>query len=397
MAKIDLLKEVKTILSQDTDFLKPLLKELLNELLEAEMSETIGATSYQRCDSRLGHRAGYYNRKYITRVGSIDLRVPRDREGRFSTELFERYQRSEKALLATLAEMYIRGVSTRKIGAITEELCGHKFSASTVSNINKTLDEHLNAFSHRQLVSDYPYVILDARYEKVRENGAITSQAILIAIGITQEGKKEFLGVELAHRESRTTWKDFLVSLRNRGLQKVRFIVSDSHDGLKKAIGEVMPESIWQRCYVHFLRNAIDYLPKKNDGVCLQGLKSLYDRTSLEEAHKGMTDWIAQWEKKHPKLCAWVEENIMETFSFYRIPPQHHKLMRSTNFLERINQEVKRRTRVVRIFPNAESCLRLIRALVIEMHEEWLVERKCLNMMFLEELKQEPLEKKVVA
>lgn len=384
MAKIDTLNEVKTILSQETDFLKPLLKGLLNEILQAEMNEVIGAKNYQRSGERCGYRAGYYARQYITRVGSIELRVPRDREGKFSTELFERYQRSEKALLTSLSEMYIKGVSTRKIKSITEELCGHEFSASTVSNINKTLDEQLDAFAQRSLGTKYPYVILDARYEKVREGGMIASQAVLIAIGVTEEGKKEVLGVELSNRESRTSWGEFLLGLRKRGLGGVKFIVSDSHEGLKRAVGEIFPESIWQRCFVHFLRNVLDYLPRKNDNTCLQELRAIYDRMSLKEALNSKEAWLSKWKERHSKLCNWVEEHIGETLSYHSLPEQHHKLMRSTNLLERVNEEIKRRTRVVRIFPSAASCLRLVRALTIEIHESWLMERKSLNMKLLE-------------
>ena len=384
MAKIDLLNEVKTILSQESDFLKPLLKRLLDEIFQAEMKEAVGAESYQRSGNRRGYRSGYYNRQYVTRVGSIELQIPRDREGKFSTELFERYQRSEKTLLTSLAEMYIQGVSTRKIKLITEELCGHEFSASTVSNINKTLDEQLNAFSQRELSMKYPYIIVDARYEKVREGGMITSQAALIAIGITEEGKKEILGVELASRESKTSWKHFLVSLRTRGLSGVKFIVSDSHEGLKQGIAEVFPEAIWQRCFVHFLRNVLDYLPRKGDNSCLQELRAIYEKTTLKEALNSKEEWVAKWKGKYPKLCNWLEDQIGETLSYYHLPEEHRKLMRSTNLLERINEEIKRRTRVVRIFPNSDSCLRLIRALTVEIHETWLTERKSLNMKLLE-------------
>ena len=384
MAKIDTLQEVKTILSQETDFLKPLLKTLLTEILQAEMREVVGVENYQRSGNRKGYRSGYYSRQYITRIGSIDLRIPRDREGKFCTELFDRYQRSEKALLTSLSEMYIQGVSTRKVKHITEELCGHEFSASTVSNINKTLDEHLSAFAQRTLSAKYPYIILDARYEKVREAGMITSQAILIAIGITEEGKKEVLGVELANRESRTSWKDFLLKLRKRGLTGVRFVVSDSHEGLKQSIMEIFSEAIWQRCFVHFLRNVLDYLPKRSDNICLQELRAIYERMTLKEALNSKQEWVTKWREKYPRLCDWVEDQIGETFAYYHLPEQHYKLMRSTNLLERINEEIKRRTRVVRIFPNSQSCLRLIRALVIEIHESWLVERKSLNMKLLE-------------
>lgn len=394
MAKVDIMKEVKSILAQESDFLKPLVSQLLQELLEAEMEETVGARSHERTGNRSGYRAGYYSRQYITRLGSIELRVPRDREGKFSTELFERYQRSEKALLAALSEMYIQGVSTRKVKVVTEELCGHEFSATTISNINKTLDGQLNAFAKRQLEQPYPYVIFDARYEKVREEGVVSSRAVLVSLGINWEGKKEVLGIELANRESTTSWKEFLLKLRERGLHGVDFIVSDDHAGLKKAIREIFPEAIWQRCYVHFLRNALDYLPHKADNDCLQELRWMYERRNVMEAQADLRGWIKKWEVKYPKLVAWVEENISETFSFYRLPLQHHKHMKSTNLLERMNEEVKRRTRVIRIFPNEQSCLRLIRALGVEIHEGWLEDSRYLNMHLLQEQKNNNLVEK---
>ena len=212
-----------------------------------------------------GYRAGYYGRSLVTRIGKLELRIPRDRGGEFSTALFERYARSEKALVAALAEMYVQGVSTRKVKAITEELCGHSFSASAISAINKGLDEALAKFAHRPLDEPYPYLILDARYERIRDNGVIAHQAVLIAIGINWEGKRQVLAVEMANRESQSSWKDFLLRLKERGLSGVEFVVSDDHAGLKKAIPVVLTEAAWQRCYVHFLRNALDYLPRKAD------------------------------------------------------------------------------------------------------------------------------------
>lgn len=391
MAKTNLINEMKAILAQDTDFLKPLLSKLIQEVLEEEMNEVIGAGSYERAGSRTGYRAGYYSRQFVTRVGTLDLRIPRDREGKFSTSLFERYQRSEKALLAALAEMYVQGVSTRKIKAVTEELCGHEFSASTISNINKALDVQLEAFATRQLDQPYPYLIFDARYEKVRENGLVSSHAVLVALGVNWEGKKEVLAVDLANRESVTSWKDFLLSLRTRGLHGVEFIVSDNHAGLKAAIREVYPEALWQRCYVHFLRNALDYLPRKGDKDCLQELRWIYERRNLIEAQEDLRAWLKKWSTKYPKLCSWAEENIGETLSFYRLPVAHHKHMKSTNLLERMNEEIKRRTRVVRIFPNAESCLRLIRALAVETHEGWIEDSRYLNMNLLKEQKKQAL------
>ena len=381
----------KELVSGDRDLMKSLMKEALQEVLEGEMTEFLGAAPSERSETRSGYRAGYYHRGLVTRIGKLELRVPRDRSGEFSTALFERYARSEKALVAALAEMYVQGVSTRKVKAITEELCGHSFSASAISAINKSLDEALERFASRQLEEAYPYVILDARYEKVREDGVIRSMAVQIAIGINWEGQRQVLAVEAANRESQSSWKDFLLRLKERGLTGVEFVVSDDHAGLKKAISEVLCEAAWQRCYVHFLRNALDYLPRKADDDCLQELRWIYDRRNLQEANRDLAAWITKWQGKYPKLVDWVESNIGETLSFYRLPRAHHKHLKSTNMLERLNEEIKRRTRVVRIFPNTESCLRLTRALCVETHETWLEDNRYLNMALLAEQKKEQL------
>ncbi len=375
----------------DRDMMKALMKEALQEVLEGEMTEFLGAAPGERTEGRNGYRAGYYGRNLVTRIGKVELRVPRDRSGEFSTALFERYARSEKALVAALAEMYVQGVSTRKVKAITEELCGHSFSASAISSINKGLDESLARFAHRHLDEAYPYLILDARYERVRDGGVITHQAVLVAIGINWEGKRQVLAVEMANRESQSSWKDFLLRLKERGLSGVEFVVSDDHAGLKKAIFEVLTEAAWQRCYVHFLRNALDYLPRKADDDCLQELRWIYDRRDIQEAQRDLIAWVAKWQCKYPKLVDWVESNIVETLTFYRLPRVHHKHLKSTNMLERLNEEIKRRTLVVRIFPNTESCLRLIRALCVETHEAWLEDNRYLNMMLLAEQKKEML------
>ena len=384
---------LEALIAQDRDLIKSLVKEALDQILQAEMSECVGAEPGERTELRTGYRAGYYSRGLITRVGKIELRVPRDRNGEFSTALFERFQRSEKALVSTLAEMYVQGVSTRKVKAVTEELCGHRFSASTISSINKGLDESLAKFARRRLVESYPYLILDARYEKVREDGVIQSQAVLLAIGVSWEGQRQVLAVELANRESASSWKEFLLALKQRGLAGVEFVVSDDHPGLKKAIMEVLPEAAWQRCYVHFLRNALDYLPRKADDDCLQELRWLYDRRNGAEAQRDLAGWLGRWQKKYPKLTDWVEENIGQTLTFYRLPRQHHKHLKSTNMLERLNEELRRRTRVVRIFPNAASCLRLVRALCAETHEDWLEDKRYLTMDFLWEVRKEQLRK----
>ena len=377
----------------DPDFMKGLVREVLQQVLEAEMEETLGAGKSERAEGRQGYRSGYYSRRLVTRVGNIELRVPQDRQGHFRTEVFERYQRSEKALVGALTEMYVQGVSTRKVKAITEELCGHEFSASTISRLNKNLDEELEKFATRRLEEDYPYLILDARYEKVREDGVIRSRAVLVAIGVNWDGRRCVLAVELANRESTSSWKEFLERIRQRGLRGVEFVASDDHPGLKRAIAEVVPEAAWQRCYVHFLRNALDHLPRKADDDCLTELRWIYDRRNLQEARQDLAAWLKKWGGRYGKLCQWVEDNIEETLAFYRLPQSHHKHLKSTNMLERLNEELKRRTLVVRIFPNGESCLRLVRALAVEIHENWVEATRYLNMADLEEHKKEQMRK----
>jgi putative transposase len=384
-------KGLKGLLGGDEDYLRTMIEGMVQAALEAEMSETLAAEKSERTGLRVGYRSGYYRRALITRVGTLELRVPQDRQGRFSTELFERYQRTEKALVATLAEMYVQGVSTRKVKSVTEELCGHSFSASAISAVVKKLDGELTAFAERPLTEAYPYLVLDARYERVREGGVIRSQAVMIAVAVDWEGRRQVLGVALANRESRSSWGDFLLALRARGLHGVEFVVSDDHPGLKKAVQEILPEAAWQRCYVHFLRNALDYVPRKVDDDCLQELRWIYDRRELAEVRRDLAQWLAKWQGKYAKLCAWVEDNIEETLTYYRLPLAHHKHIKSTNMLERLNQEIKRRTLVVRIFPNADSCLRLVRALAVETHENWLEATRYLNMEHLRERKKEVL------
>lgn len=377
--------QVKTVLMEQPDFLQPVVQAAVQSILEVEMAECLQAGKHERSEQRLGYRSGYYRRRLITRVGTLVLRVPQDRAGQFSTQVFEQYQRSEKALVASLAQMYVQGVSTRKVAAITEELCGHEFSASSISAITARLDEQLEQFSRRKLADEFPYLVVDARYERVREGGVIVSRAILIALGIDWEGRRQVLAVEYANRESQSSWREFLLQLKERGLHGVQFIVSDDHPGLKAAIREVLPGVWWQRCYVHFLRNALDYLPRKADDDCLQELRWMYERRDVEEARRDLKQWLEKWLAKYPKLCAWAEANIEETWTFYRLPVAHHKHLKSTNLLERFNQEIKRRTLVVRIFPNESSCLRLIRAVASEQHEEWMEGSRYLNADLLRE------------
>ena len=377
-------QELMRLLSEEDSF-KKLFQTLLQEVLEAEMEQALCAGKSERVSTRLGYRSGYYTRGLVTRVGKLELRVPQDRAGKFSTELFERYQRSEKALVGALMEMYVQGVSTRRVKAITEELCGHQFSASAVSQINKSLDEELERFMTRKLDEEYPYLILDARYERVREEGVSCSRAVLVSLGIGWDGRRHVLSVELAGRESAGSWKEHLLRLKERGLRGVRLAVSDDHPGLKRAVMEVLPEAWWQRCYVHFLRNCLDHLPRRQKDECLLELRWVYECPDLAGARRVLGEWLSRWSAKHPKLCAWVEENIEETHTYYRLPREHHKHLKSTNMLERLNQELKRRTLLVRIFPNETSCLRLVRAVSVEVHEQWIEEHRYLDMEVLRE------------
>src|SRR4029077_17002204 len=322
---------VNELFSKSPDGLRELVRTVMQEMLEAEMTDALGAEKGDRSAARLGYRSGYYSRTLITRVGKLELRVPQDRDGRFSTELFERYQRSEQALVATLAEMYVQGVSTRKVKAITEELCGHSFSASAISAINKRLDESLDAFANRPLAEPFPYLILDARYEKVREGGVVMSQAVLIAIGIDWDGSRSVQAVEMANRESRSSWKDFLIGLRKRGLNGVEFVVADDHAGLRSAIREVLSDAAFQRCYVHFLRNAFNHLPRKADDDCLQDGRGLSARRAGEEPRHDLAAWIAKWGVRYPRLVAWVVETIEAGRCFYRLPHQDLKNLKNTN------------------------------------------------------------------
>ena len=357
------------------------------------MTEALGAAKSERTSDRLGYRSGCCKRHLTTRVGQIELRVPQDRNGASGTELFERYERSERrpagfavANVSALMQMQVHGVSTRKVAKAAEALCGHGFSASTISRINSKLDAELRKFAERRREGSFPYLLLDAHYEKVREDGVVRDRAVLIAVGVDAAGRRQVLGVELAEGESRASWRWFLESLRDRGLRGVVQIVSDDHSGLTKAIREVVPEAVRQRCCVHFLRNVRAHSDRRSGDGCLKEFRWIYDRPSVEEARRDLAAWLSKRQASQPKLCDWVEATIEETFAFLRFPRQHHLRMRSTNMLERSDEEIKRRTKVVRIFPDARSCLRLVRALCAETHESWMEDGgRCPDMNLLQE------------
>src|ERR1700720_1091404 len=314
--------DVKALLREDEGVLRALVRTALQEVLEPGMTEAWGAEKGERAGGRQGYRSGYYGRTLITRVGKLELRVPQDRTGRFSTELFERYQRSERALVAALAEMYVQGVSTRKVKAITEELCGHSFSASSISAMNQGLDASLAQFAGRPLAEAFPYLILDARYERGRGAGVIPSQAVLIAIGIDWDGRRQVLAVELANRESRSSWRDFLLGLKARGLHGGEFVVADDHAGLRAALREVLAEAAYQRCYVHFLRNALDYVPRRVDDDCLQELRWLGACPRAGEAGPGGS---ARPRRGAPRSGRLARQVVSEVFEAHRLGRRQYR------------------------------------------------------------------------
>ena len=368
----------ETILSSD-DALKEMLQRLVQVVLEAEMQTFLQAESYERTDKRTGYRNGYKPRMLCTRVGTLELMVPKDREGRFQTELFERYQRSEKALMLSIAQMYIQGVATRKVKKITEALCGLEISKSQVSELTKRLDGEIEAWRNRPLEKEYIYLIVDARYEHIRSGGCVSSKAILIVVGIDKDEYREPLGVWAADSESETSWTDVFNALKKRGLRGVRYVVSDNHKGLRKAVSRCFQGALWQRCQVHFTRNILSYTSRKDRPYIMSLLREITGAQSLESARKRIAETVELLQRTHPKIADMLDTHGEEILAVYQLPETHRKRMRSTNMLERFNQEIKRRTRVVRIFPNEASCIRLVASLAMETAEEWM-HRKYLTM-----------------
>ena len=370
------------ILLDDPDFLREIVEKVVQQLLEAEMTEHIGAAPYERSATRSGHRNGYKPRALRTRVGTLNLLVPQDREGTFSTRLFSRYQRNEKALCLALMEMYVEGVSTRKVKDVTEALCGTSFSKSLVSSLAGRLDSELEAWRERRLEAKaYPYLFVDARYEKVRIDGRVVSQGVLIASGVRDDDFREILAVEVANTESEATYQELFRSLKRRGLSGVKLVVSDDHEGLKSAIARHFQGASHQRCQVHYARNLlgmVSFARRKELGADLRAIFAAPDR------HQALTiaaSVAEKWRGKgNEKVAEHIEEHIEECLSCLAFPESHRRRIRTTNSLERLNQEIKRRTRVVRIFPNERSCLRLVTALAVEQSEEWITGRRYLDM-----------------
>jgi len=324
-------------------------------------------------------------------VGTLNLRIPRQRYEEFSTELFERYQRSEQALLLAMMEMVVNGVSTRKIENITEELCGKKFSKSTVSALCKRLDPVVYAFKTRPLESRYPFLIVDALYLKVREDGRVKSKGLLIAVGINEQGYREIIGFQVSNTESESSWGEFFLSLKERGLKDVHLITSDNHKGLVNAVKRHFQGATWQRCQTHFSRNMLDNAPKALQSEIKEDLRKLYEAVDLDSARKVKDQIIDKYETKASKAATLLDDAFDDITAVLAIPLKYRKRLRTTNGVERLNQEVRRRERVIRIFPNEASVIRLMGALLMEQDEKWQTGHKYFDMdLYYQAMKKGP-------
>lgn len=345
---------------------------LLNEAMLVERARHLQVQPYERNPIRQDYANGFKPKLLKTQLGELSLNVPQVRDGDFYPSFLEKGIRSERALKLALAEMYVQGVSTRKVNAVLQELCGLEISSTEVSRATKLLDEELSNWKKRPL-NKYHYVFLDARYEKVRQSGCVVDCAILIAYGVNEQGKREILGLSVSLSENEVHWRNFLESLVGRGLNGIKLIVSDAHSGLKAALRAVFPSVPWQRCQFHLQQNAQAYVTKRDRKSEVAGsIRAIFDAENMEEAERILKQTVMKYEKEMPQLAAWMQENISEGLTIFNFPSAHRRRLRTSNIAERVNQEIRRRSRVARIFPNTASCERLAGALVMEISEQWL-------------------------
>ena len=347
------------------------VRRLINEAMRLERQGYLGAGPYERSEDRQGYANGYKSKTVKTRVGELKFAVPQVRDGGFYPSSLDKGIRSERALKLALAEMYVQGVSTRRVAQITEQLCGFEVTSSQVSRAAQDLDLVLEQWRNRPLGA-YPYVYLDARYEKVRNNGAVVSSAVLVAIGVSETGKRQILGTSVAISEQEAHWRDFLKQLQARGLHGVKLLISDAHEGLKAARRAVFPSVPWQRCQFHLQQNAQAYVPKQEMRKTVAAdIRNIFNAPSEEEAKRLLSQLMGHYEKSAPRLVAWAEENLTEGLTVFQFPADHWRRIRTSNVIERVNEEIRRRTRVAGIFPNDASCLRLVSAVLMEISEDW--------------------------
>jgi transposase-like protein len=359
---------------------------IMNLAMQIEREQTLKAESHQRTADRQGYANGFKPKTIRTRVGEVPLRIPQtrgyhDEDGRpFYPKSLERGVRSERAMVLAVAEMYCRGVSTRKVTAIVEKLCGLEVTSTQVSRAAAELDEELEAWRNRP-IGEITYLVLDARYEKVRHGGAVVSCAVLTAIGITPDGKRSILGCSVELSEAEHHWRKFLQSLLDRGMHGMKLVVSDDHAGLKAARQAVMPGVPWQRCQFHTIQNAMAHVPKVAMRVDVaRDIKRIFNADDAAEADRRLKDTVTRYHKSAPGLAGWLEANVPEAITVFGFPPGHRRRLRTNNGLERLNKEIKRRTRVATLFPNEASLLRLVSAVLSEISDDWETERSYLNM-----------------
>ena len=371
---------LQTLNLKEFEGLCPTLERLLNELMLVERSQALQAAPYERSEQREGYANGFKDKTVQTRLGKMHLQVPQTRNKPFYPSCLEKGQRSDKALALAVAEMYVNGVSTRRVKKITQELCGLEISSTQVSRISKVLDEELEKFRKRPLGAVL-YLYLDARYEKIRYNGSVRDMAVLTAIGVNEEGKREVLAISCSLSEAEVHWREFLEELLLRGLKGIELIISDDHAGLRKARKAVLPGIQWQRCLFHLAQNAMQHAPNLSmKKEIAQSIRDIYQAPSLIEAKQRLTKSVTHYEKTASKFSEWLEENLEEGLAFYQFPEDHWKKIRTNNLSERLNQEFKRRTKVARLFPSIESCERLITAVAMETHEDWMSGNQYLSM-----------------
>jgi len=368
---------VEVLIANGMEGLAGAVEILLNTAMRIERSNYLGVGPYERSEDRVSHANGFKPRHLDTRLGALDLQVPQTRDCQFYPQSLEKGMRSERALRLALAEMYVQGVSTRKVAEITEKLCGLNVTSSQVSRAAAELDASLSAWRERPLGA-YPFVFLDARYEKVRQDSVVVDCAVLVAIGVTPEGKREVLGCSVELSESEAHWRSFMRSLQERGLHGVTLLVSDAHEGLKAARKAVWPSVKWQRCQFHLQQNAQSYVPRKDmKSKVASRIRAIFTAPDRAEAERLLKVFIRDHEKSAPKLASWAERALPEGFTVFSFDEDLRKRLRTSNVVERVNKEILRRTRVATMFPNEASCLRLVTAVVMEISEEWIVSKRC--------------------
>ncbi len=362
------------------DGMAQVLALLLNEVMKIERVKALGAGPYERAEGRTGYANGFKPRTILTRMGPVTLAVPQARGVDFYPSALEKGIRSERALKLAVAEMYVQGVSTRKVAAIAEQLCGVEISSAQVSRVAALLDADLKTSRERPLGA-MPYLILDAPYEKVRHGGSVVSCAVLVAIGIDDSGRRSILGTSVSLSEAEPHWRDFLASLQSRGLHGVKMIASDAHAGLREALNARFPAVPWQRCQFHLAQNAMAYVPKESMRKQVgAGLRAVFDAPDRPEAERQLDLAVKRYRATAPKLAEWLEANVPQSLTAFALPASHRRRLRTTNMPQRVNREIKRRTRVATMFPNEASALRLVSAVLMEISEEWETGRKYVTM-----------------